>query len=201
MRARASLVAVQIALGVMLLSAAGLMLRSFTALRATESGLDADGVLTVGISLPSVPYDEDAVATRYWEALAGRVAEMPGVTQVGATSRIPLISDKAGCAVMTATPAVSAQARLGCVPMTVAAPGYFEALGIRVEGRVPTWNDIRTGSGAVVVSRSLAEALWPGESALGRGVRVPNTGDAFYQIVGIAEDVRHEGLQRPAPQM
>src|SRR5690606_5243148 len=84
---------------------------------------------------------------------------------------------------------------------TVAAPGYFEALGIRVEGRVPTWNDIRTGSGAVVVSRSLAEALWPGESALGRGVRVPNTGDAFYQIVGIAEDVRHEGLQRPAPQM
>ena len=58
-----------------------------------------------------------------------------------------------------------------CVTSVLAGPGFLSALGISVRGRVPSWSDLDGQTGAAVVSRTLAERLWPGEDPIGRGVR------------------------------
>jgi predicted permease len=80
-------------------------------------------------------------------------------------------------------------------------PGFFEALGIRVRGRTPTWSDVQSRSGAVVVSRSLAQRFWPGEDPIGKGLRGNGWGQPFYRVVGVTEDVRYNGLDKPAAEM
>lgn len=85
-----------------------------------------------------------------------------------------------------------------CVPTLTAAPGFFATLGIAVQGRTPDWSDIERGTGAVVVTKSLAERLWPGEEALGKGIRGNGHGDPYYRVVGVTESVRSDGLDKPA---
>jgi putative ABC transport system permease protein len=197
LRIRSGLVATQVALAIVLLSAAGLMLRSFQQMRAVDLGFDARNVLAVDVFLPIQQYSNYDVSTRYWRMLSERVGALPGVTQVGTTRNLPL--QGLGCAVLRARPAATDKIT-GCVPNEVITPGYFEALGIRVRGRVPTWQDIDAQTGAVVITEALAQRLWPGEEALGKGVKVPNGDDStFYQVVGVAADIRAKGVEEPAP--
>jgi len=200
LRARSVLVAGQLALSVVLLAAAGLMLRSFQEMRSVDLGVSSDNVLTLTVSLPAATYDSEEKAAGFWRRLNEDIAALPGVVNVGSTTSIPL---KGGaCAVMTVTPPTAATDALGCVPRMVITPGWFDAMGIPVSGRQPTWDDVDRGTGAVVVSRALAERLWPGEDAIGRGVRVPNGPDvAYYRIVGVAGDIRADDVRDPPTQL
>ena len=58
-----------------------------------------------------------------------------------------------------------------CVKVAETAPGYFAALGLPVQGRVPDWHDAEAGTGAVVVTRAFANRFWPGENPIGRGIK------------------------------
>jgi ABC-type antimicrobial peptide transport system, permease component len=84
-----------------------------------------------------------------------------------------------------------------CVKVTEATPGYFTAMGIPVHGRVPDWRDAEAGTGAVVVTRALADRFWPGENPVGRGIKGNGARPPFYRIVGVTDDVRGEGLEKP----
>jgi len=185
---RSALVAGQIALALVLLASAGLMLRTFQRMRAVDLGFDPDNVATLVVALPSAEYGEPSAAARFWEELAQRVQAIPGVQSVGGTIALPLAGDQP-CAVLQVDVAPVDPTDLGCPAYNIVTPGYFETAGITVRGRIPTWNDIHAGTGAVVISRALAEMLWPGKDPIGRGVRVPQGGDAFYRIVGVADDV------------
>lgn len=200
LRVRALLVTAQIALAVVLLASAGLMLRSFQAMRSVDLGVDPENVLTMTVTLPGRDYQSQEKAANYWRRLTEQVEALPGVVRMSASSGIPVASGMS-CAVMTVNPPVSAD-RLGCMPNMVVTPGFFEAVGIEVTGRTPTWDDVANGSGAVVVSRALVNLLWPGQDAIGRGIKVPQ-GDSnvYYTIVGIADDIRAEGVRKPATEM
>jgi hypothetical protein len=87
------------------------------------------------------------------------------------------------------------------VSRALVSPGYFEVMGIEVEGRAPTWGDNDSNSGAIVVSRSLAERFWPGESAIGRGVKPNGDAPPYYRITGVTADVRAEGLDEDPTEM
>ena len=200
LRVRSALVALQVALAIVLLSAAGLMLRSFSHMLAVKTGIDEKNVLAVDIVLPFQAYNTYERTTQYWQTLSDQLKALPGVTQVGGGLGVPLEGDGFGCAVLHAKPA--SEAYTGCIPNNIITPGFFEALGVRVRGRVPTWSDINAGTGAVVISEGLAKYLWPNQDAIGKGVRVPqNQLDVWYQVVGVAEDIRSEGVNRPAPAM
>ena len=195
---RAALVTAQIAFALVLLAGAGLMLRSFQSMRAVDLGFDPERVLTLEVSLPYSSYNEHERVAFFWNEFMGRVRTLSGVAEVGGTIALPMAGGHP-CAVLQVDPQPANARDLGCPAYNIVTPGYFEAAGIAVRGRTPTWDDVRSGTGAVVISESLANTLWPGENAIGRGVRVPNGATEFYRIVGVADDVRARGVREPAP--
>jgi putative ABC transport system permease protein len=195
---RSGLVVVEIALALVLLAGAALMLRTFANLRAVEPGLDAEGVLVAEIALPAVAYQTSASIAAFHRELATRLEALPGVVAVGATQSLPLAGG-GGCALVFTDDAAAEQRNSSCFAQPVrVAPGYFAAMGIPVRGREPTWNDVEARTGEVVISRAVAERLWPGEDPIGKGIRGNSSRPPFYRIVGVAEHVRGHGLDRPA---
>ena len=202
MFARRMLVATQMALAVVLLASAALMLRTFQNLRAVRPGFDPERVLTVQIALPSARYGGPAEpqALNFHEQLSSRVGQLPGVQHVGLTDRLPLASGDL-CIGITLAGATPGDVRGACPPSTRVSPGYFEAIGTRVDGRTLTWNGMNANDGAVVVSKAFAGAHWPGESPIGKRVRFNGRTPPWYTIVGIAEDVHGMGLTSPPTQV
>jgi putative ABC transport system permease protein len=203
--ARSVLVVSQMALAVVLLAAAGLMLRSFERLRSVNPGLDPRGVLTFEIRLPWSRYagpppgpDMYRPLARFYEQLATRLSALPGVTSVGLTRQLA-IKDGDGCALAFAKDRDYSRETAKCVGNVIAAPGYFTTLGIPVRGRVPTWSDVSQGTGAVVVSKAFADRTWPGQDPIGKEVRPNGVGDPYYKVVGVTGDVLTRGLdQQPS---
>ncbi|MBA2243335.1 MAG: FtsX-like permease family protein, partial [Gemmatimonadetes bacterium] len=194
---RGALVIGEIALALVLLAGAGLMLRTVQQLRSVDPGVDPQGVLTLDLSLPAANYRGYEPVSQFYQELSTRVAALPGVTAVGATQQLPL-KGGSGCALVFTDDPVAQERNNECFASTIqVTPGYFRALGIPVRGSAPSWSDAERRSGEVVVSRALAERLWPGEDAIGKGIRGNGSEPPFYRIVGVAGDVRANGLDQP----
>jgi putative ABC transport system permease protein len=197
---RNGLVVAQVALALVLLAAAGLMARSFGALRAVRPGLDPSGVLAFSIALPGTKYRTMEESAAFHRELQSRLAALPGVREVGAATGIPLRDMGAGCAVVfrEGRP-YGPDEEAPCVQVPRVTPGFFAALGIPVQGRAPEWRDVDAGTGAVVVTKALADRLWPGEDPIGKGMNSngPNvTESGFYRVVGVVPELRAAGLDK-----
>jgi predicted permease len=203
---RGVLVAAQTALALVLLAGAGLMLQSFRNLRSVSPGFDPSNVLTAEINLPASTYGTYAAASNFYHQLLDRAAAIPGVKVAGAGDVVPLgpsndgtaIGGFAGCSTVAVENTGSDEGRWsGCVGTHTAAPGYFAALGIRMRGTEPTWPDVDAHTGGVVVTKALAERLWPGEDAIGKGIRGNGTRPPFYRVVGVTDNIRGMSLTDP----
>ncbi len=196
--ARSGLVAGQLALTMLLLAAAGVMLRSFDALRRVEPGFDPGETLVFDVSLPFTRYDTREKAIAFHKALAERLAALPGVVAVGAGAA-PLRDFGTGCAIVfrEARPYAVGE-EPPCVATPTAFPGFFDALGIVVEGRRPDWRDVDGRTQSVVVTRALADRLWPGEDPIGKGIG-SNGQDSpwWYRVSGVVPELRAESFDRP----
>ena len=193
---RGALVAGQVAFAVVLLAAAGLMVRSFENLRAVKPGFDGNAVLTMAVSLPAARYQNDQAASALFEQLATRLQAIPDVKSVGFGEQVPPDMTTGCTGVMTQAP-TREETKSACVITIRVAPGYFEALGTRVRGRAPTWSETNSGAGPVVITRALAERFWPGEDPIGKGIRCCQPGKTWYRIIGVSEDVRGNGFDKP----
>ena len=196
---RSALVVGQVGMALVLLAAGALMLQSLVNLRNVRSGIDPENVLTFQAFTPRARYDDDAIL-RFQRALTERIAALPGVTHVGATTRVPLSSSGLNCSYTKAEdrPLPEGEA---CLPTVHVLPGYFEAMGIDITaGRAFTWSDVTARSGVAVISRALADRLWPDGDPIGRGIISYQDGPPWYRIIGVAEDVRSDGLDMPATQ-
>jgi putative ABC transport system permease protein len=196
---RGALVVAQIALALVLLSCAGLLVRSFDHLRSVRAGFDSRGVLVFDLAVAYARYrTSDQFASLHRE-LHTKLTALPGVQSVGATTDLPLRGVMA-CSLVFA--AGRWPLRPGEVPPCVGVPrvtpGFFRALGIQVRGRAPDWADVDANTGAVVVTRALAKRLWPGEDAIGKGIN-SNGGPTrpYYRVVGVVDELRASGLDRP----
>jgi putative ABC transport system permease protein len=194
---RRGLVAAQVALAVVLLAAAGLMLETYRNLNGVDAGFDPAGVLTAQISLPQARYGSDEGATAFWRELMDQVRGLPGVTAVGATQSLPLAGG-GGCSLVFSDDPAAQERNTTCFASTVrVAPGYFEAMGIPVRGRTPTWADTENRVGEAVISQAVADRLWPGQDPIGKGIKGNGSNPPFYRIVGVAAPVRALGLDEP----
>lgn len=197
---RNGLVVGQVGLALVLLAAGGLMLQSFMNLRAVDAGFDDSNVLAVQAYLPPPRYTTVAATVAFQREVADRIAALPGVQHVSLSNRVPLTEGR-GCAYttwenMVLPPGMDPP----CLPTIFVFPGYFEALGINVEGDVFTWSDVDRAASGVVVSRSLANSLWPGESAIGKGIYSYGDGPPWYRVIGVADDVLSDNLEADAIQ-
>lgn len=196
---RSGLVVGQLSMALVLLAAAALMLRSFDKLRHVEPGFNADNVLAFDIALPYNEYDKRPGAIAFHRELQRRLLELPGVTNVGSLGSVPLEDFGTGCSVVFRENLPYAVGEeTPCVSTVTATPGVFDALQMKVDGRVPTWTDVDARTQAVVVTKALADRLWPGENAIGRGIASNGSdSDVWYRVVGIAENIRAEALDVP----
>jgi predicted permease len=198
---RGALIVGQVAFALMLLAAAGVMIRSFVRLTNVDPGIEPEGVLTMEISLPGSSYVGYERVAGFHRELLSRLEGLPGVTSASLTDNLPL-SGYAGCnGVFVEDTPPRPDVNPPCAGVSIVAPGFFQAMGIPVEGRAPEWSDLASGSGAVVVSRALAQSYWPGQNAIGKGIRGNGWGKPFYRVVGVAEDVRFDALDKPAAEM
>ncbi|NNM32054.1 MAG: FtsX-like permease family protein, partial [Gemmatimonadetes bacterium] len=189
-RGRRALVALQIAFGLVLLSASGLMLKSFRQVLNVDLGFNATSVLTFRLSLPWSRYPTvESVAAFHHEAL-DRLEALPGVSSAGVVSRLPLTDDWSGDPLNREEAPLAAGEIPPVVEIAAADPGYFETLGIPlIRGRLLNRLDADTRAHNTVISQSVAEGFWPGEDPIGRRIMqgLPGTG-AWSTIVGIVGD-------------
>lgn len=196
---RGVLVVGQVALALVLLAAAGLMVRSFRNLRGIEPGFEPNGVLTVAVSLPAARYSTYESMSGFFEQLATRLEGIPDVASVGFGQQVPP-QMTTGCTGVVTEGATREERQGACVVTLQTAPGYFQSLGIPLRGREPTWAETDAKNGGVVISKSLAQRFWPGENAIGKGIRCCQAGKVWYRIVGVTEDVRGTGFDQPPTQ-
>jgi putative ABC transport system permease protein len=173
-------------------------------LRAVSPGIDPNGVLTLQWFLPGQRYDS---LTRIWQfdqAVLAKIRAIPGVTAAGLTDEMPFI-DGFGCTVQGFEDQVVFERlrqahQTTCAGQGMAAPGFFETLGIPlVAGRYFTNTDNDSPShGAVIVTKAFAERFWPNENPLGKGVN-PNgyNKPPFYHVVGVVGDLHGRSLEGP----
>ncbi|NIR46295.1 MAG: ABC transporter permease [Gemmatimonadetes bacterium] len=195
---RHGIVVGQIALALVLLVAAGLMLRSFQRLREVNPGFEAANVLTFEVALPTARYGSYEEVVGFYRALLAGIEGLPGVRQAGATEALPL-QDRHACAlVFVEERPPEPDKKYPCIPKALVSPGYFGALGIPLlTGRELEWGDVERRTGAVVVTRALADRMWPGADPLGKGIRPNGWGEPFYRVVGVTDDLRADGFDRP----
>jgi len=196
-RLRNALVILQVAMALVLMVGAGLMFRSFLALRDTDPGYQVDGILTARISIPAAESEGWQETAEFYRQLRDRMSSQPGVESVGLAQRAPLAG---GLAFVTTTvqdyprapdemPIFSSQMLTG--------EGYFETMGIALlEGRTFRPGDGADGARAAVVSESFAHHWWPDASPLGRRLAGDDSDPtSWWQIVGVVADVHHQSLQ------
>ena len=204
--ARRGLVVAQIALALTLLVGSGLAVRSFQRLAAVDPGFDPVEVLTFGLALPARDYESPEARLNFHRQVVDRLRGLPAVADASAASTIPLGGERSGSG-HTIEGRPLSDGEVPPVFMTKrVAPGYFDALRVElVEGRVFDDLDGERQAPVVIVSRSLARTHWPGESALGKGIRFggppDEEGEQWSRIVGVVDDVHEIALHEDPLQM
>lgn len=196
----------QTGLAVVLVIAAGLLVRSFDRLRGADGGFDPESVLVMDMNLPQAVHPDYDEVGQLYEELIDRVREVPGVASAAGAQSIPL---------GPTGPLTMSQYVVGMdnweepprAEVRPAGPGYLETLGIRlVEGRTITEDDPAEGPGVAVVSESYLAQILQGTPALGQQVnfsvaviRNPRNPVAYqrlgeWEIVGVVEDVKYRSM-------
>ncbi|MGA8673404.1 MAG: ABC transporter permease [Terracidiphilus sp.] len=191
---RKSLLTIEIAATVVLLISAGLLLKSFWRLRATNVGCVTENVLTMSFSLPAKKYDTPDKANAFNEELLERVRIMPGVRAAGLGFLVPGAGPMGDDAfTIREHPPIPPGQELPVALYGRADPGFFTTLEIPlVSGRFFT-NDDRAGHlETVIVSRQLAQQYFRGENPLGKHLNVGAVSDTNYEIVGVVADTLYQ---------
>jgi len=193
-RLRTALVIVQGALSVVLLTGAGLFVRSLHNVNALRLGFDADHLAFAQLEMRGVKLDS-AQGVSLREQMAERASAIPGVVSATRMSTVPFYMSWNEPLFVRGIDSVS---RLGEFYIQTGSPNYFETVGTRIiRGRGFTKDDRDGGPRVMVVSDAMAKRLWPATDALGQCVRVGADTMPCTTVVGIAEDVRSEPLTGP----
>ena len=199
-RMRKALVLGEVALAVVMLSGAGLLLRSLRSLQQVDIGFEPAGVLTARINLPPLNYPDDEKVVSFATQLEERVRALPGVTGAGLMGWTPVVGDGGQWSIVIDGVEVGEISRAPAAnPLQVSA-GYFGTLGVRmVQGRAFTDQDRMGGAPVAIVNATMAKQLWPGQDPVGRTLRMFNPQSPWVTIVGVADDIRTSGVDRAVP--
>ena len=194
-RTRSLLVVFESAIAVMLLIAAGLLIRSLVALQNVDPGFDPNNVLTLRVDLPRQKYNTPEKASNFFEQLETRVAGLPGVEAVGLITDLPLSGEARDMPYrVEGRPATS---DIAFVDFRRVNKNYFSAMRIPLRrGRNFTEQEVRQSDKAIVVSQAFVDSVFPNEEALGKRLIIwSGIRNEPYEIIGIVGDTRYQSLQ------
>ena len=199
-RLRNALVVAQVALSLVLLVAAGLVVRSLQRMHVMSPGFNPDHVVTLTMSLSNQGYDE-ARGKQFQQQIIDRLSNLPGVKSAAITDLLPLslsISDSY-VFIEGAPPTRGAQTPYALNSRI--SPGYFQTMEIPlVAGRVFTERDRENAPRTVVINETFARRFWPGQNALGKRFRYRSADGPLVEVVGIVKDGKYFSLgEDPKP--
>ncbi len=203
-RTRSALVAGEVALALMLVIAAGLLVKSFWALSHVDPGFDTHRLVAIDFSPPGPRYAQPAQAGAFYRSVLAAVQAIPGVEAAALTNHMPLN----GAALTTSVTIPGRTADASHDPQVLfrtLSPEYIGTLGIPLRrGRNFTSADLTEGT-AVLVNETFAKTFWPGEDPIGRPVMLRKSAQGYPDygeplpglVVGVIGDVHHFGVQAP----
>jgi len=194
---RRFLVVFETALSVMLLIAAGLLIRSFEKVQSVPAGFDAKNILTLGLTMSGHKYDNRAAVQQAYQLLWDEIERLPGVSAAGGVSALPL-SELFSWGPITVEGRVPAPGEnfINADQRSVAGR-YFQAMQIPLlKGRLFSKQDTDGAPRVVVIDDNMAHQLWPNENPIGKRIRYGGINDKFpwQTIVGVVGRVKQYAL-------
>jgi predicted permease len=192
---RSMLVVSEIALALVLLTGAGLMLKSFIKMRAVDPGFRPANILTMTVDLPDSVYQTTAAIQEFHTRTLAKLSTIPGVAAAGAVNWLPLTPE-----LVMGDFHLDAGRRLPpdfIVDKPAVSPDYFRIMGIRLlRGRVFSEQDNASAPSVALITESVARGLWPGEDPVGKRITLEDAPEPrdWLTIVGVVDDVRQQSL-------
>lgn len=203
-RLRNGLLVAQVALAMVLVAAAGLLLRTFYAMLHTNAGFDATHVVTFELPLPvSAQYADPDKMAQVYGAVLERLQGIAGVQAAGFASVVPMGGETDSTIIrIPGRPHVRTGDEPGANYQFVS-PGFFAATGTPLEeGRDVAAGDVLSGQRVTVINRAMAEAYWPGQDPIGKQVGVGMVRIPLRTVIGVVADTKQASLREaPAPEM
>jgi predicted permease len=198
-RAAGALVVVQVALALVLLVGAGLMIRTFQALRNVDPGFDPKGALTFRIAIPETLVKNSDAVMQLEQAILDNIRAIPGVTSAGITTMIPVGNPENSLQVYAHDKTYQSVPPLRRLKFV--SPGLLATMGNRlVAGRDFTWTDVYQHRPVAMLSENLAREMW-GDPRLAIGKEInANPKDPWSEVIGVVGDEREDGVQQRAPE-
>jgi putative ABC transport system permease protein len=190
-----TLVVAEVALSLVLLTGAGLLMRSFIKLQSTDLGFRAEGVLTAGVQLPASRYDVPRAGAFFRESLS-RIALLPGVQHVAGASCLPVPFACIGTSFWRVDRPKPADGQLSSGQVRPVTPGFFKTIGIpQVEGRDFAESDTADSVPVAIVSEELVRQQFADGSPLGRRLRINvdhanGSDEVEWTVVGVVGNTR-----------
>jgi putative ABC transport system permease protein len=199
---RESMVAFEVCASLVLLIAAGLLVRSFVLLERTSPGFQSEKVLTAFVSLPLAQYHEPSQRAAFAGSVLERVRSIPGVRSAATTDFLPYNGGPGSGGVEIAGHPRNPNEPRQIIWQTRASPGFFETLGIPLlRGRDIAASDEQGSPGAAVIDEIVAQKLFPNTDPIGTQITVPLAGSTFT-VVGIVAATKSVSLSaQPEPRI
>jgi predicted permease len=189
------LVISEVAVTLVLLVGAGLMIKSFLRLNEVSPGFDTENMLTMRVSLPASKYGSNEQQSAFFQQVIDRIETVPGIRSVGAIQDIPLRANRMGFNFVIEGRATTLPVEEPNAAYRAITPEYFRTMSIPLlDGRGFTKQDDRDAPPVVIINRTLARQFFPGEDPIGKRLRFGERDAPWHSIIGIAEDVKHMGL-------
>jgi predicted permease len=197
-RARAALVAAEVALSLMLMVGAGLAARTLLQLQSVDTGLTAVGVLTFDVVPLEASYPDGESVRRFHREVIERLSAQPGVVAVGGTSHLPLSGQNVENSLTPEGWTPPSPDQYAVAGLRGIAGRYFDTIGTRVTaGRAFTDADGAQSQLVAMVNEQFARRYWPGQNAVGKRLKLggADQDDPWLIVVGVYADLKHNGPQ------
>jgi predicted permease len=199
-RLRGGLAVAEVAFAMLLVLAAGLLIRSFYALSHVNPGFSAERILTARVT-PNEDFCSDSLrCISFYHELLSRMRAVPGITSAAFVNTLPLDGRVAKRSLEIENQPVAASEPMPLFWMDVVTPDYFQVMNIPiVSGRRFTSADESGNAPVAIITAATARRFWPAQNAIGSHVRL--SGDEEWEtVVGVVADVRAYDLQRSVPE-
>ena len=192
-RVRSTLIGAQMAVALVLLTTSAAAVAALLELTRIDPGFGATRAVGMTVTLPAARFPRDTIAG-FVSRARERLAAVPGVKRVGATSILP-DSRELGMAVALSHPGAPAGTKPLFAPFLVATPDYFEAMGVRlIAGRTFSPADRPGAPRVIIISERTARELFPGKPAIGQRIDVDVRNKQTHEVIGVVADVHLRGL-------
>jgi putative ABC transport system permease protein len=201
-RVRRLLMVVEVALALVLLTGAGLMIRTLLALTGVDPGFAADRVLSMRLTLAGDRWAEGQRRLTFYQQLIERVRTVPGITSAALTLSLPIDGSNWNSVFIAGDKPVPPRADLPSAAFTPVSPTLFDTLRIPlIRGRVFDDRDRSESPTVTVINETLARRIWPGEDPVGKRLKQgwPETDAPWREVVGVVGDVKLNGVARETP--